>query len=244
MKSNFAKIVLLTIGLISFAVLLWFYFPAQNYLTRITVLGDSTAKLSPDTALITFSVVTQNKQAINAQQENAQKSESVKSAIEKVVANAKAEIKTSDYNLEPEEDYSSSRMPKIIGYEVKNTVTISVNDLSLVGNIIDAATKAGANAVDGISFVIGENSPSQGSSLELATRQAMAKAESIARSLNGKIVRVIETREAGVPNLSDYTTLNMNSNSAMDRMDYKTPIQAGTMDVRSQVILVVDVKIE
>lgn len=243
MKSNIAKIVLLGVGLISFATLLWFYFPNQNKLTRITVIGDSKAKLTPDTALVTFSVVTQNKQALNAQQENARKSEAVQKAVEAVVGKAKTEFKTSSYNLNPEENYSSSSMPKIIGYEVSNTVTVSVNDLKLVGNIIDAATKAGANSVGGISFVVGEDSPNQGNALALATKQAMAKAKTIAKSLNGKIVRVVETREGGIPNLSQYDEDMMNSNTAYKR-SYETPIQAGSVETSSQVLLVVDVEVK
>src|SRR5262245_37415893 len=38
--------------------------------TRVLVGGDSTVQARPDTAIITVSVVTQNKNALNAQQEN------------------------------------------------------------------------------------------------------------------------------------------------------------------------------
>ena len=156
-------------------------------------------EISPDTAVITFSVLTQSKQAVDAQQENAKKSEAVKSAVEALTENAETEVKTSDYSLNPEQDYYSQKMPKIIGYEVKNTVTVSINDLAKVGAVIDAATKAGANSVEGINFVVGEASPAQGNALALATKQAMAKAETIAESLNGKIIRVVESREGGAP---------------------------------------------
>jgi len=74
--------------------------------------------------VITFSVVTQNSQALTAQQENARKSEAVKTAVETIVANTKPEIKTGDYNLSPEQDYYSGKIPKIIGYQMKYTVFI------------------------------------------------------------------------------------------------------------------------
>ena len=41
MKQNIYKTVLLAVGLILFAVALYVYFPRQNKLTRITVVGDS-----------------------------------------------------------------------------------------------------------------------------------------------------------------------------------------------------------
>ncbi len=137
-------------------------------------------------------------------------------------------------------------MPKIIGYEVKNTVTVSIKDLSQVGAVIDAATKAGANSVEGIAFVLRENSPAQGDALALATRQAMTKAESIAQSLNGKIVRVVESLEGGAPILSErdsYGSSNSMSNMSVAKPIINTPVQAGSLNVRSQVVLVVEVEI-
>jgi uncharacterized protein YggE len=99
--------------------------------------------------------------------------------------------------------------------------------------------------VDGIAFVVREDSPAQGEALAMATRQAMAKADSIAKSLNGRVVRIVETNEGGVPVRSGTSDSEfkyasnaaMNSNAAV-----RTPVQAGTIDVRSQVILVVDIE--
>lgn len=244
MKTNIYKIVILSFALILFAAALYIYRPGQNKWTRITVVGDSQTKVAPDTAVITFSVVTQNSQALTAQQENARKSEAVKTAVEAIVSNAKPEIKTNDYSLSPEQDYYSGKMPKIVGYEVKNTITVSIKDLSQVGAVIDAATKAGANSVEGIAFVLREDSPAQGDALALATKQAMAKAQAIAQSLNGKIVRVVETTEGGVPNQqpNSFNDYQMSTNTAMNKT-YTTPVQAGALNVRSQVILVVEVEI-
>ncbi len=245
MKKNVSLTILLAIGLILFAFALYVYRPAQNNLTRVTVLGESQSKVAPDSAVVTFSVVTQNAQAVNAQQENARKSEAVKKAVEAI--NADAEIKTSNYNLQPEQDYNSGRMPKIIGYEAKNSITVSISNLNQTGALIDAATKAGANSVEGISFVLRENSPARGDALALATRQAMIKAESIAQSLRGKIVRLVETSEGGIAPrtpVSDYSNASMsNSMTVAAKRSYITPVEAGSLDVRSQVLLVVEIEV-
>jgi uncharacterized protein YggE len=202
-------------------------------------MGDSQAKIAPDTAVVTFAVVTRRSSAIEAQQENARKSEAVKTAIEALAISSTIEFKTSDYNLSPERDYSSAGPPKITGYEVRNAVAVSISDLTQIGAVIDAATKAGANSVDGIAFVVREDSPAQGESLAMATKQAMAKAESIANSLNGRIVRIIETHESGAPQLPSSSAY---SNAAAN-LSYNTPVQAGKVDVRSQVTLVVEVAV-
>lgn len=248
MNTNLFKIVALAAFLILLATALYVYRPNQSMSTRITVIGDSQAKISPDTAVITFSVVTQSKLAVDAQQQNAQKSDAVKQAVEAITADAKTEIKTSDYNLSPEQDYYSGKMPKILGYEVKNTVTVSIDKLDRVGAIIDAATAAGANSVEGIQFIISEASPAQGEALALATKQAMAKAESVARALNGKIVRVVQTIEGGVPPQMVDAAYTGNANSAANMMmnmkpPVSTPVQAGALVIRSQVVLVVEISV-
>lgn len=245
MNTNFLKIIALTAFLILFAAAIYLYRPTQNSLTRVTVVGDSQEKYAPDTAVITFSVVTQSKQAIDAQQENARKSDAVRKAVETITADSKNEVKTSDYNLSPEQDYYSGKVPKILGYQVKNTVTVSTDKLDRVGSVIDAATNAGANSVEGIQFVIGESGSIQAEALAAATRKAMAKAESVARSLNGRIVRIVQTAEGGVPSefIDSSTNAAANYNVAfmVERKPYSTPVRSGKLDLRSQVVLVVDI---
>ena len=252
MNNTILKVVALAAFLLLLAAALFIYRPAQSKYSRITVTGNSEAKVSPDTAVITFSVVTQGKQALDAQQQNAKKSEAVKTAVEAITADAMTEIKTSDYNLRPEQDHYSGKMPKIVGYEVRNTVTVSIDKLDRVGSIIDAATAAGANSVEGIRFIVGEASPAQGEALALATKQAMAKAEAAARSLNGKIVRVVQSVEDGVPSQmvdAEYTgASNAAANPAFyGGIDMKpriaTPVEAGQLTFRSKVVLVVEVAI-
>jgi uncharacterized protein len=247
MNSTVFKVIALAAFLILLAAALYVYRPNPNTYTRITVLGDSRTKVSPDTAVVTFSVVTQGKQAVEAQQQNARKSEAVKQAVEAIIADAKNEVKTSDYSLNPQQDYYSGGIPKILGYEVRNTVTVSVDKLDRVGPIIDAATAAGANSVQGIQYVVSENSPTHGAALALATQQAMAKAESVAASLGGKVVRVVQTIEGGVPpqmvDVDYYANANANTAglSIERKPQVRTPVQAGEQLVRSQVVLIVEI---
>jgi uncharacterized protein YggE len=246
MNTSVFRITALAAFLLLFAAAIYIYRPTPNNLSRVSVTGEADAKVAPDTAVITFSVVTQGKQAVDVQQENARRSEAVKKAVEATASGSTTEIKTSGYSLSPQQDYYSGKIPKILGYEAKNTVTVSIGDLDRVGSVIDAATGAGANSVDGIQFVISESNPAQGEALSLASKQAMAKAEAIARSLNGRIVRVVQAAESGVPsqfigdNPNAYTTSN--TNAMVDaKPQYATPVRSGSLDVHSQVVLVVDI---
>jgi hypothetical protein len=148
--------------------------------------------------------------------------------------------------LQPEQDYSG-KMAKIVGYTARNTVTITTDDLKMVGSIIDAATKAGANSVENVSFVVREDSPARGDSLALAARQAMAKAESVAASLGGRVVRVVESHESGTqPPPPDYSFAGMSSNTSTvaPKPMPTTPIKAGSLEMRASVVLTVEIEIK
>lgn len=245
MNNDIYKWIALALFLVLFAVGLFVYRPVENRLTRVTVLGHSSAKVAPDTAVITFSIVNQSSQAINAQQENARRSEAVKAAVEALGSDGRVDVKTSDYSLRPEYSYDSS-VPKIKGYEVRNSITVSISGMNKVGSFVDAATAAGANSVDGIQFVVGQASPAQGEALALAAKQAMAKAEAIAASMNGRIVRVVQSTEGGIdPAHVEASYLGLANAAANVLMKSKTttPITSGSLDVRSQVVLVVDIAI-
>jgi uncharacterized protein len=221
-------------------------------LTRVTVMGESNVKAQPDTARIILSVVTQNQKALNAQQENARKSEAVMQAV-KEAAGANPEIKTSDYNLQPQEDYRYDQLPKIIGYEARNTVTVTMSDLDNVGAVIDAASRAGANSVEKVAFILRENNPARGQTLSDATREAMTKAQAIAQALGGRVVRVVEEQEGGTISRaqaaeSDSEEMRAsalsNANMSVDarRSRVATPVEAGSLNVRSQVQLIVEIE--
>jgi uncharacterized protein YggE len=214
----------------------------QARITKVTVAGEAIAKVEPDVAVLVLSVVTQSGQAITAQQENARKSEAVAKAIQ-ATAGSNAEIKTSDYSLQPQYDYRNNRLPKIIGYDARNSVIVTMSDLKNVGAIVDAASRAGANSVDRVSFVLRQTSPVRGQALADATQQAMNKAQSIAQALGGRVLRVVEEHEeAAAANVSQ-----MNYEAAIDseaRMATKptTPIEAGQLSIRSNVQLIVEVE--
>ncbi len=243
MKNNLLTIVILLIGLVLFGIWMYFSGAARTPATRATVSGEAETEVKPDTAVITLSVVTFKKEALDAQQTNAAKSTAVREAIEAVLAGSKADFKTSNYTLQPQQDFYSGKAPVIMGYNVRNTIAVSTTNLDSVGSVIDAGTKAGANSVEGVNYVIGETNPAQGDALERATKQAMTKAESVARSLNGRVVRVVETIEGGIPVLpnADLRMAGL-SNAAMEtKAIVNTPIDAGKSKIYSRVVLVVEI---
>lgn len=207
-------------------------------LTRVTVSGDSILHAQPDTAIITVSVVTQSKRAIDAQQENATRSDAVVRAL-KAAAGAGAEVKTSGYSLQPQRVYRENQPPTITGYEARNSVTVTLSDLTKVGAVIDATAQAGANDIAGISFTLRRDRPARDEALSQATQEAVGKARVIAQALGGRVTRIVEVQEEGtIRPLPIYDT-----KMEMGRMAAaQTPIEVGTLEITSRVQLIAEVE--
>lgn len=209
-------------------------------LTRVLVTGDSIVQAQPDTAILSISVVSQAKRALEAQQDNATKTDAVVRAL-KSAAGAGAEIKTSGYSLQPIRVYREGQPPLITGYEARNSVTVILSDLTRVGSVIDAAAVAGANDVGGISFTLRKDRPARDQALADATTEAVSKARVIAQALGGRVVRIVEVQEEGVsrprPVYEEYSMAR-----TADMKAVQTPIEVGTLDITSRVQLVAEIE--
>jgi uncharacterized protein YggE len=203
--------------------------------TTITVLGSARVTATPDTALLSISVVTQNPSALEAQQLNATQSTAVIDAI-KAAAPA-AEIQTSGYALIPQRVYKENLPPTISGYEARNTVTATLSDLTRVGAVIDAAAGAGANNIDGVSFTLRRDSIARTGALANATLAAVAKANALASTLESRVVRVIAVQEGGTPSRPIMRFETMSRTAAAD-----TPIEPGTLEITADVVLIAEVE--
>jgi uncharacterized protein len=207
--------------------------------TRVLVTGDSIVQTQPDTAILTVSVVTQARRALEAQQDNANKSDAVVRTL-KNASGAGAEVKTSGYSLQPMRIYKEGQPPTITGYEARNSVTVILSDLTKVGPLIDATAQAGANDVSGISFTLRKDRPARDQALAEATREAISKAGVIAQALGGRLLRIVEVQEEGVdrPRPISQAEYGVARATAM-----ATPIEVGMLDITSRVQLIAEAEI-
>lgn len=209
--------------------------------TQVTVTGNSIVQAQPDTAIIQVAVVTQNKSALAAQEENARRSDAVVRAV-RDAAGADAEVKTSGYSLQPQRVYRENQPPTITGYEARNGVFVTLTDLNRVGRVIDAASAAGANSVDSLQFILRRDQPARQQALTEATRDALAKAQAIASALGGRVVRIVELQEAGTFRPRPVQDAVAEFGAAKIRQSVATPIEVGALDLTSQVQLTAEIE--
>lgn len=214
----------------------------ERSLTRVSVTGDAVVTSSPDTAILSLAVVTQNASASEAQAENATRSDAVVRAV-RAAAGAGAEVKTGGYSLQPQYAYKEGAPPSITAYIARNNVVVTLSDLTKVGAVIDAASRAGANSVDGLSFTLRRDAVVRAQALAGATSVALDKARVIATALGGRVVRIVEVQEAGAmrpPLPLPYE--RMESLKTMQSDAAPTPIEPGSLETRAQVQLVAEIE--
>ena len=209
-------------------------------LTRVVVAGDALVQAQPDTAIVVVAVTTQAPSALGAQQENARKSDAVVRAV-KDAAGAGGEVKTSGYNLQPQYAYKEGQPPTIRGYEARNSVTVTLGDLTRVGAVIDAASGAGATNVDSLSFTLRQDRQARAQALADATREALAKAQTVAQALGGRVVRIVEVQEVTQGHPVPIYQPEFGRARASVAQAPPTPVEVGALDINSQVQLVADI---
>lgn len=204
---------------------------AEERVPVISVNGEGVVEVAPDRATISAGVVTRDKNASKVQGDNSR----IASEIIKAVATLgidKKNIRTGNYSFH--QYYRQENNKRVAdGYEANNTVTIIIDDLNLVGKVIDVALSQGANNIDSLEFGIKNKESLQNEAIRLAVRDARAKAEVVAAELGKKIIGV---RNVSVN--SGYISApraNKMFAAAEADMAVATPIESGTLTCSASV---------
>jgi len=205
--------------------------------STITVGGDATISAEPDQAQIDIGVVTQARSAPEASKENAERLNRVLAEVKKLLGKGD-EVKTSGYSLTPNYRYPQGGKPEIVGYTASNTVRIKTTTLDLVGRLIDNAMQAGANNINRLVFTLKDEQTAQLQALRAASAKAKTKAEAVAASLGLKIVRIVSVTEG---ERMVQPIFRQALAARAEAAPAPTPVEPGTVEVRSTVSMTVEV---
>ena len=193
---------------------------------RIKVIGTGRIQAAPDTAIITLGVVTEGQDLEKVQSENAEAA----TRVIKTILNSgvpRDNIRTTSYTIEPQYDYEDGKQI-FKGYKVSNILSIEVTRLSEVGEIIDGAVNAGANIVQGVSFIIKNTEPYYNEALRLALRNAQSKALTLSQDMAIKIDRIpISIKEVQPSRVYNSTNFL--------KVSEATPIMTGTIEITAEI---------
>lgn len=162
----------------------------------VTVTGEATVSVAPDTAVIRIGVTSSAKTAREASDGNAKQMTGVLAAI-KDAGIADRDVQTSRLSLQPQYDPNKSGTARLLGFQVTNQVTVKIRDIDKLPAILDRAIGAGANEMSGIEFVVSEQSKLLDQARDEAVADAHRKAELYAHAAGVKVGRVVTITEEG-----------------------------------------------
>ena len=204
----------------------------------VRATGEATVTAHPDRAQISIGVINQASTAQAAAAANATQTTQVLDAVKRTLGD-NGELKTSGYSISPQYQYTAGRSPKITGYQASNTVLIIVNNLALLGKVIDAASDSGANNINGVSFSLKDETHVRNQALGEAAVKARNAAEAIAKALGTQVIGVLEAETAQVPTFRPLTR----SFAAMaGAPQAPTPIEPGDLDIQASVTVTLEVQ--
>ncbi|MFN3658369.1 MAG: SIMPL domain-containing protein [Pseudolabrys sp.] len=170
--------------------------PAQAADRLVTVTGEATVAVAPDSAVIRIGVSSLGKTAREASDANAKKMTAVLAAI-KDSGIAERDVQTSRLSLQPQYDPNKAGPARLLGFQVTNQVTVKIRDIDKLAAILDHAIAAGANEMSGIEFVVSEQSKLLDQARDEAIADARRKATLYAEAAGGKLGKVVSITEEG-----------------------------------------------
>ena len=197
--------------------------------SEITVTGTGEVLVPADNAVVSLGVTATDSEVLAAQ---AAANEAIAAIRAALVAGGidEADISTDYINIYAMYDYSGS-MEKLSAYNANSTLAIRVRDIEKVGEVIDTAFGAGANALHGISFSATDTKEAREKALKLAVANAQAKAEVLAEAA-GLVLRGIE--EINEQNTYSYDRGLLNDVAEAQKMS-GTSVQAARLTVSSTI---------
>lgn len=193
----------------------------------LSVSGSGKVTVVPDLATVQLGVSVERSTAKAARQAAATSMTRVVDAIRKLGI-ADKDIATANVSLGPVYDYPNNSSPKIRGYQLQNTVTVTVRNLDQLGDVIDDGVTAGATRVDGISFDVADRAAAEAQAREAAVKDAKAKADTLATGLGVRITGVASVSEQVSTPI--WYGRNVAAAGAIAE-DASTPVMPGTTDV-------------
>ena len=170
-------------------------------LPRIVVTGEGQVDVAPDMAILSLTVTREAETAREALDANNMAMKDVLDAMKKKDIE-KRDLQTSGFSIQPRYVYppvdnetGQRPPPEIVGYTVRNSLTVRIREITLVGEILDLSVRLGVNEGGNIRFSNADPAAIIAQAREAAVRDALSKAETLARAAGVSTGRILEISE-------------------------------------------------
>ncbi|MBI1171925.1 DUF541 domain-containing protein [bacterium] len=197
----------------------------------LTVTGSATINVVPDLATISLGVTTTGATAAAAMSAN---NEAVSAVISRLIATriADRDIQTSSLQVSPNWVANADGTGQVTkGYTASNMLTVRIKALDQTGAVLDAAIADGANTLNGLSFGLQDQRPTEDEARKAAVADALARARLLADAAGAKLGAILSISEGGA---GDMTPMPMYKMTRADAV----PVAAGEVGVSASVTIV------
>ncbi len=209
-------------------------------LNTVTSAGTGETSAAPDEATMNFGVTTEGTDAADTLDAASKAADEIIAALKNLDIDAD-DLQTRNVSIWPRYNYNrDDSPPQITGYEASIMVSATLRDLGQVGEVITAATAAGANQVNGPTFTLSEDAAARDEAIEDAVANARRRAETMADAAGKSVGDVISISETGVSVPPVYRGVEADYALAEDAGS--VPIEPGTLDISARVTVVFELK--
>jgi uncharacterized protein len=211
--------------------------PAREPVLSVGGRGEVSAR--PDRATVVLGAVAQAEQASEAQR---QVNAIMQRAFQQIrgLEVLEESISTVGLTLEPVYSRPSPRgeqhEPKIVGFRARNSIRIQLDDLNLIGRVLDLGIEAGANEVQGVNFELRDDRRVRQEALRRAVQEARMKAEAMSEAMGVRLESIIEIAEADVGFQPPQPMFEGAQMRGM-MMDASTPVHPGQIRTEARVVV-------
>jgi uncharacterized protein YggE len=208
---------------------------AHQPVPRIVVVGEGETAVAPDLAIVTLAVLREGDTARAAlDQANAAAAEVI--AAMKEAGVAPRDLQTGGLQINPRYVYPQNGeegQPRIVAYQVTNTLTVRVRDIARVGEIVDRAVTLGVNQGGSIAFTNHDPAAARTEARRRAVDDAIARARTLAEAAGVGLGPIIEMSEQSY----SQPPMPMAASRAyrMEAQSDAVPVEAGENVYRVQV---------
>ena len=199
-------------------------------LETVTVSGNGRATVTPDRFTFSVGVQTVGATVDDAVAENNRKVAAVIAALKKAGAQDK-DIQTSQFSIYPQQDYQQGKLPRILGYQVSNTVNVRSEKVGDAGRLLGIAVSAGVNHSSGINFEVSDPSRGRDQGLRAAFDDARAKAALLAQAAGRTLGRAISISEGVQHHITPPPIATQRAMAMEGRVAGDVPVESGTQEV-------------
>lgn len=212
---------------------------AEDKKPTLSLTAEGVVSASPDMAIITIGTVTEAEDAVSALEENTASTSAFVNALKAAGIEGK-DLQTSNFSIEPNIVYPARKTssalnkdnaPRIVGYTVRNMVTVRIRDLKLIGSVLNEAVTLGANSINGPRFDVENPAALQAEARKMAMEMAIVKAQDYASAAGITLGAITQISEQGSFQPQPEMMMMARSSSPANAV----PVEAGSVSYNATV---------